>query len=91
MLKETRNKVGNDIGLLFCNGSLLGCRCKQGFTRLRRRPQQFKFDVRFLSLRTETPWLEAELEAVQPELIVCLGATAAQSLLGAGFRSRSCM
>jgi uracil-DNA glycosylase len=32
------------------------------------------------------PWLEAELETVRPELIVCLGATAAQSLLGAGFR-----
>ena len=32
------------------------------------------------------PWLEAELEAVRPELIVCLGATAAQSLLGSSFR-----
>jgi uracil-DNA glycosylase family 4 len=32
------------------------------------------------------PWLEAELEAVHPELIVCLGATAAQSLLGLGFK-----
>jgi len=32
------------------------------------------------------PWLEAELETVRPELIVCLGATAAQSLLGAAFR-----
>ena|ERR1700722_8080745 len=31
-------------------------------------------------------WLEAELEAVRPELIVCLGATAAQSLLGSGFK-----
>jgi DNA polymerase len=28
------------------------------------------------------PWLEAELEAIKPKLIVCLGATAAQSLLG---------
>ncbi|HYP15837.1 MAG TPA: UdgX family uracil-DNA binding protein [Opitutus sp.] len=27
------------------------------------------------------PWLEAELAAVQPELIVCLGSTAAQSVL----------
>lgn len=27
------------------------------------------------------PWLEAELRALQPELIVCLGATAAQSVL----------
>ena len=32
------------------------------------------------------PWLEAEVEAVHPNLIVCLGATAAQSLLGSGFR-----
>jgi DNA polymerase len=32
------------------------------------------------------PWLEAELEAVHPRLVVCLGATAAQSLLGPSFR-----
>ncbi len=32
------------------------------------------------------PWLEAELAAVDPELIVCLGATAAQSLMGRDFR-----
>ena len=32
------------------------------------------------------PWLEAELRAVQPELIVCLGATAAQSVLGTSLR-----
>lgn len=32
------------------------------------------------------PWLEAEVALVRPELIVCLGATAARSLLGAEFR-----
>ncbi|MET0985194.1 MAG: UdgX family uracil-DNA binding protein [Steroidobacteraceae bacterium] len=32
------------------------------------------------------PWLLQELELVQPALIVCLGATAAQSLLGRSFR-----
>jgi len=32
------------------------------------------------------PWLEAELEVVQPEVLVCLGATAAQGLLGRDFR-----
>jgi uracil-DNA glycosylase len=32
------------------------------------------------------PWLDAELDAVQPKLIVCLGAVAAQSLLGSKFR-----
>jgi uracil-DNA glycosylase family protein len=37
-------------------------------------------------VRACRPWLDAELEAVRPELIVCLGAVAAQSLLGSGFR-----
>lgn len=32
------------------------------------------------------PWLDAELEEVQPEIVVCLGATAAQALLGRAFR-----
>jgi len=32
------------------------------------------------------PWLEAELESIHPDVIVCLGATAAQSLLGPAFR-----
>jgi uracil-DNA glycosylase len=32
------------------------------------------------------PWLEAELEVVQPRVLVCLGATAAQALLGRQFR-----
>ena len=32
------------------------------------------------------PWLSAELESVQPRLLICLGATAAQALLGRTFR-----
>lgn len=32
------------------------------------------------------PWLEAEIASVRPKLIVCLGATAAQSLMGRDFR-----
>jgi len=32
------------------------------------------------------PWLEAELAVVQPRVLVCLGATAAQTLLGRQFR-----
>ena len=32
------------------------------------------------------PWLDAELAALEPEVIVCLGATAAQALLGRQFR-----
>ena len=33
-----------------------------------------------------TPWLQAELESVQPRMLICLGATAAQALLGRTFR-----
>jgi DNA polymerase len=35
------------------------------------------------------PWLDAELETVRPKLIVCLGAVAAQSLIGSSFRVMS--
>src|SRR3954468_3326392 len=32
------------------------------------------------------PWLDAELSVLQPEVVICLGATAAQALLGKDFR-----
>ena len=32
------------------------------------------------------PWLEAELKAVKPAVVVCLGATAAQSVFGSQFK-----
>ena len=32
------------------------------------------------------PWLEAEIEVVKPDALVCLGATAAQALLGSHIR-----
>jgi DNA polymerase len=32
------------------------------------------------------PWLDAELQVVKPDVLVCLGASAAQALLGRDFR-----
>jgi uracil-DNA glycosylase len=32
------------------------------------------------------PWIEKEIAAIQPKVIVCLGATAARALLGPAFR-----
>jgi uracil-DNA glycosylase len=32
------------------------------------------------------PWLEAEMELIRPEVIVCLGATAVQAILGRAYR-----
>ncbi len=37
-------------------------------------------------IRACLPWLEAELAVVKPEVLVCLGATAAQALLGSAFK-----
>jgi uracil-DNA glycosylase len=32
------------------------------------------------------PWLEAEISLIKPKMIVCLGATAAQAILGRAYR-----
>lgn len=37
-------------------------------------------------IRACRPWLSAELELVKPQVLVCLGATAAQAILGRSFR-----
>ena len=37
-------------------------------------------------LRACRPWLDEELKRVAPEVVLCLGATAAQALLGKSFR-----
>ena len=37
-------------------------------------------------IRACEPWLAAELEVIRPRILVCLGATAAQALLGKDFR-----
>jgi uracil-DNA glycosylase family protein len=51
----------------------------RGKIRLHKKPNS-------LEITACRPWLEVEIEAVQPQVIVCLGATAAQDLLGSQFR-----
>ena len=51
----------------------------RGKRRLHKKPSQREIEAC-------RPWLDAELEVVHPKLVVCLGATAAQALLGSGFR-----
>ncbi|HEX7008469.1 MAG TPA: UdgX family uracil-DNA binding protein [Phycisphaeraceae bacterium] len=50
--------------------------------RGRRRPRK----PRVGEVRACLPWLEAELALVRPMVLVCLGATAAQAILGRDFR-----
>jgi uracil-DNA glycosylase family protein len=51
----------------------------RGKIRLHKKPNS-------LEIMACRPWLESEITAVQPQVIVCLGATAAQDLLGSQFR-----
>ena len=51
----------------------------QGKRRLHKKPSARE-------LAACQPWLEAEFEVIRPEVAVCLGATAAQRLLGRTFR-----
>jgi DNA polymerase len=37
-------------------------------------------------IRACLPWLETELDLVKPEIVICLGATAGQALIGPDFR-----
>jgi DNA polymerase len=52
---------------------------ERGKRRIHQTPKAFE-------IKACRPWLEAELEVVEPEAVVLLGATAAKSLLGASFR-----
>ncbi len=51
----------------------------RGKRRIHERPNRAEIDAC-------RPWLDAEIALVRPPLIVCLGATAAKSLLGPDFR-----
>ncbi|MGZ4815487.1 MAG: UdgX family uracil-DNA binding protein [Terriglobales bacterium] len=51
----------------------------RGKRRIHKKPNQ-------LEIMACRPWLEAEVAIIKPDVIVCLGATAAQSLLGRTFK-----
>jgi uracil-DNA glycosylase family protein len=52
---------------------------ERGKRRLHKKP-------RATEVRACRPWLEAEVSVIHPQVIVCLGATAAQSVLGPSYR-----
>jgi DNA polymerase len=52
---------------------------ERGKRRIHKKP-------RVSEMRACRPWLEAELQAIRPACVVCMGSTAAQSLLGPDVR-----
>jgi DNA polymerase len=51
---------------------------ERGKRRIHKKP-------RYSEIQACRPWLDAEIDAVRPEVIICMGATAAQALLGKEF------
>jgi DNA polymerase len=73
-------EAGIDRKEVFVTNSVKHFKYEQrGKRRLHKKPK-------WGEVRACKPWLQAEILAVVPKLIVCLGATAAQSLLGSDFR-----
>lgn len=52
---------------------------ERGERRLHKKPSDSE-------IRACRPWLDAEVQALSPRVVVCLGATAAQAVLGKSFR-----
>jgi len=52
---------------------------QRGKRRIHKKPRQSEIEAC-------RPWLDAELKVVKPQVLVCLGASAAQAILGKDFR-----
>ncbi len=80
VLDEALEAVGIPRGEVFITNAVKHFKFEpRGKRRLHQKPT-------LKEVRACRPWLAAELGIVEPEGIVCLGATAAQGLLGASFR-----
>ena len=80
VLDEALAEAGIDRGLVYVTNAVKHFRWrKQGKRRLHEKPSTRQ-------IAACRPWLEKEIEIVRPRVVVCLGATAAQALLGPEFR-----
>jgi DNA polymerase len=81
LLDEALLKAGVDRGKVYITNAVKHFKwgpAQRGKRRIHKKP-------RASEMAACRPWLEAELAIIKPEVLVCLGATAAQSLLGPGF------
>ena len=76
LLDRALEEAGIDRGAAYVTNAVKHFRYKaQGKRRIHQKPGREHLDAC-------RPWLEAELAVVKPAVLVCLGATAAQALLG---------
>jgi DNA polymerase len=80
MLDQALEEAGIDRELAYVTNVVKHFKFeRRGKLRLHKKPSADQVHACF-------PWLEAELAVVQPRVLVLLGATAAQALLGSSFR-----
>jgi uracil-DNA glycosylase len=80
LLDKCLESAGVDRGKVYITNAVKHFKWEpRGRIRLHQKPNS-------LEIAACRPWLEKEIDAVRPGIIVCLGATAAQDLLGSSFR-----
>jgi uracil-DNA glycosylase len=80
LLERALDEAGIDRRRVYVTNAVKHFRwTRRGKRRLHEKPNAGQ-------VRACRPWLEAEIEVVRPRLIVLLGATAAQSVMGPAFR-----
>jgi DNA polymerase len=80
LLDQALDEVGIDRDLVYITNVVKHFKWEaRGKRRIHKKPNMAE-------ITACKPWLEAELDQVQPEALVCLGSTAAQALLGKSFR-----
>ena len=80
VLDEALEEAGIDRGHVYITNAVKHFKWKpQGKRRLHQKPNAAEINAC-------RPWLDAEIAVVKPHLLVLLGATAAQALLGRDFR-----
>jgi len=80
VLDEALRAAGIDRTQVYITNAVKHFKWKpQGKRRLHQKPNAAEINAC-------RPWLDAEIAVVKPQILVCLGATAAQALLGRDFR-----
>src|ERR1700684_2158265 len=80
LLDKCLEAAGMDRSMVYVTNAVKHFKWEpRGKIRLHKKPNS-------LEISACRPWLEKEMAAVHPRIIVCLGATAAQALLGSQFR-----
>ncbi len=80
LLDKALEEAGIDRKLVYVTNAVKHFKWEpRGKRRIHKKPNT-------LEIAACRPWLDAEIEVVRPEVVVCLGATAAQALLGKDFK-----